>query len=297
MKSHFTLGNRTIEFVPPSTQRPIAKSRHQIGYRAVIACVVTGATAMMTGICSGQIALDTAMDPTYAAGWHPGQNGGYGFGAWSFNLTDPTPPGKQYQAINSPSPIGTAWTLMTYANNTGLANAGRSINGGLNPGEVFETVIENPSSYHFFRGFDILFTGGPDNNAPGNNAAALRLSVFAYFGNNWGINDTGSHSTPVSPLDSAMNGMKIDLALTSPTTYALTMTPLNGAPVYMTTGTLAGPISYVNFREWNGTSAGPSNVAENFGISYLEITAVPEPGTLALVGMGAAGLMFFRRRK
>jgi hypothetical protein len=297
MKSHFTLGNRSIEFVPPSTQPAFAKSRQQIGYRAAIACVVAGTAAMMAGVCSGQIAFDSATDPVYAAGWHPGQNGGYGFGAWSFNATDPTPPGKQYQAINSPSPIGTEWTLMTYANSTGLANAGRSIIGGLNAGELFETVIENPGSYHFFRGFDILFTGGPDNNVPGDNTAALRLSVFNYGGSNWNINDTGSHPTPVPGPVSAIAGMKIDLALTSPTTYALTMTPLNGAPVYMTTGTLAGPISYVNFREWNGTSAGPSNVPENFGISYVEVTAVPEPASLALVGLGAAGLMFFRRRK
>jgi len=69
----------------------------------------------------------------------------------------------------------------THANNTGLANAGRSINGGLQPGQTFETVIDNPTGYHFFRGFDMLFTSGPDNNAGGNNAAALRVSVFNYF--------------------------------------------------------------------------------------------------------------------
>ena len=31
------------------------------------------------------IAADYATKATYAGGWSAGQNGGYGFGAWSFN--------------------------------------------------------------------------------------------------------------------------------------------------------------------------------------------------------------------
>jgi hypothetical protein len=294
MKSHFTLGNRSIEFVPPSIQKTDAKSRLRNGYRAAIACALTGATAMMAGVCSAQTALDLATNPTYASGWNPGQNGGFGFGPWSFNGTDPTPVG-QYQTLSSASSIGTAWTLMTHDNSTGLANAGRAILGGLVNGQTFETVIQNPTTYHFFRGFDILFTAGPDNSPPGDNAAALRLSVFNYGGSNWNVNDIGSQSTGLSALTTGAAGVKIDLTLTSPTTYALTMTPLNGSPVFMTTGTLAGPISYVDFREWNGASGGPNDVANNFGISYVEV--VPEPGSLALLGLGAAGLMFFRKRK
>ena len=54
---------------------------------AAMACAVTGATAMMTSIGSAQIAFDTATDSTYSGGWSAGQNGGYGFGAWSFNGT------------------------------------------------------------------------------------------------------------------------------------------------------------------------------------------------------------------
>src|SRR6516225_2528156 len=91
------------------------------------ACAVAGASTMLNGNCSAQdlIAADYATNSTYASGWTNGQNGGYGFGAWSFSGTDTTPAG-QYQGIGSSSPIGTAWTLSTYSGSTGLANAGRA---------------------------------------------------------------------------------------------------------------------------------------------------------------------------
>src|SRR5436190_19592794 len=149
---------------------------HFLPSRAALACAVSGAAvaALLPSVCSGALsAADFATDATYSGGWAAGQNGGFGFGAWSFNNTDMTPAGT-YQTMSSSSPIGTSWTLATHANNSGLANAGRSITGGLLPGQTFETVIDNPTAYHFFRGFDILFTSGPDNNAGGNNTAALR---------------------------------------------------------------------------------------------------------------------------
>jgi hypothetical protein len=104
-------------------------------------------------------AFDTATDPVYADGWQAGDNGGSGFGPWSFNGTDSTPAGT-YQGMTSGSSLGTAWTLFVHDNNTGLANAGRAVNGGLQQGQTFETVIQNPNTFHFFRGFDVLFTNG-----------------------------------------------------------------------------------------------------------------------------------------
>jgi hypothetical protein len=89
--------------------------------------------------------------------------------------------------------------------------------------------------------------------------------------------------------------MRLDLTLTSATTYSLTMTPLNGATPYTQAGTLAGgPITWVDYRLYDGASAGPEDVANNFEISRMSIT--PEPCTLALIGLGSAGLLFLRRR-
>jgi hypothetical protein len=243
-------------------------------------------------------AFDVATNLPYADGWQAGDNGGTGFGPWSFNGTDLTPAGT-YQAMSSTSPIGTSWTLATHSNTTGLANAGRAIPGGLLPGQTFETVIDNPTGYHFFRGFDVMFTSGPDNNAGGNNTAALRASVFNYYGNTtWGIDDDGgSSSSGINQATVAAAGMQIDLTLTSATKYSLTMTPLNGATPYTQAGTLNGaglPIAWVDYRLYHGISTGAEDPVNNFEIRRMSIT--PEPSTLALIGLGSAGLLFFRRR-
>ena len=75
------------------------------------------------------------------------------------------------------------------------------------------------------------------------------------------------------------------------------MTPLNGATAYTHAGTLAGgPITWVDYRLYDGTSAGPEDTANNFEINQMTISTVPEPGTLALLGLGL-GVVFLRRRK
>ena len=292
MRSHFT---------PASVGKKTMKSHFISG--AAIACAVTGAMALMPNTGAAQTAYDTASDATYAGGWSAGQNAGYGFGAWSFNNTDANPAGT-YQGLSSAGSIGTAWTLLSNSGSTGLANAGRAITevGGLQPGQTFETVIQNPSTsagFYTYRGWDLSFLNGTDNNAPGVNTAALRLQVFDYYNSslNWAGNDTSSFGISLTGPSTAAAGARVDLTLTSATTYSLTITPLNGDTPFTQAGTLGSslPINYVNFRLYNTASSGLNDVANNYGISYMEV--VPEPASLALVGLGIGGLLFFRRRK
>lgn len=267
-----------------------------------MACAVSSATVLMSGICSGQVAFDSATDPAYSSGWVAGQNAGYGFGAWSFNGTDPTPPGT-YQGMSSTSALGTAWTLLANSSSTGLANAGRSIIGGLTPGETFQTVIQNPinnAGTSTYRGFDILFTSATDNNIGGDNTAALRLSVFDYFNSamNWNVTDASSHpNSTLSGIKTGASGMILDLTVQTATTYTLTLAPESSptTPYLSVGGTLASPIDYVDFRDYNTASSGLSDTADNFSISSMEI--VPEPSSLALGVLGAISFMLIRRRK
>lgn len=273
------------------------RSHFRLNSSTALACAVSSATILAAGVCSGQIASDSASNPTYSGGWSAGQNGGFGFGAWSFDGTDPTPAGT-YQGISTSSSLGTSWSLLAHSTSTGLANAGRSIIGGLTTGETFQTTIQNPVGYHFFRGFDILFTDSPGTNQPpGNNNASLRLSVFGYGNSNWNINDTSGHSTSLSALTTGASGMILKLTMSTATTYQLTLAPQSSPNSYYLDffGTLAGPIDYVDFRNFNTPSSGLSDTADNFNIGSM--TIVPEPSTWFLCGIGSISFMLWRRRR
>lgn len=259
MRSHFTL--------PP---------------RLTAACAVAGAASLLSGNCSGQtlVAADYATNSAYNSGWAAGQNGGYGFGPWSFDGTDPTPAG-QYQGMSTASALGTTWSLLTHDSSSGLANAGRAIPGGLQPGQTFESVLQNPQTWqgvYSYRGFDLLFTSNDNNDVGGDNTSALRLTVFDYFNpsQNWTVTDGNGTAHPtLDAHTTAAAGMKLDLTLLSTSTYSLTLTPLSDPSMsYTQAGTFTAnvPITWFNFRNWNGISAGLNDYSNNFSISSMTIS-------------------------
>ena len=256
---------------------------HFLPQKVTTACAVAGATTLLSGTALAQkfVAADYATNPTYSSGWSAGQNGGYGFGPWSFDGTaygtNNTPdPGGQ-QTISSAAAIGTAWTLFGLNPTNGISVVGRSINGtnGLQPGQTFETVIQNPTTYDFFRGFDILL-GNSTTNLPANdNTAALRVLVFNYFTSIWkAVDSSGPTFTPLAPTDTGAAGMKFDLTLLSTNSYSMTMTPLaDPSNAYTQTGTLAAnlPVNYITYRLWDNQSTGSNDTADNFEISSMTI--------------------------
>ncbi len=266
------------------------------------ACAIAGTATALSGNCSARnpVAADYATNSTYASGWSAGQNGGYGFGPWSFDATDATPAG-QYQGISSSSVIGKSWTLATYAEHSGLANAGRAISepGGLQPGQTIELVLQNPRGYHFYRGIDICCRNGTNNNPGGVNTAALRTQVFCYFVQPpyWSIVDQDG-STPVTALNvdtTGSAGMKFDLTLVSTNSYSVTLTPISDpSAAYTQTGTLTTnvPINWINFRCYWGTSSGLEDPFDNFEISSMTISGptlnIQKDGTNVLLSWTGA---------
>jgi hypothetical protein len=258
------------------------KSHFRLSSGAAMACAVASTATMLNGHCAAQsiLAADYATNSVYNGGWSAGQNGGNGFGAWSFNATDNTPAG-QYQGMSTSSALGTAWTLLTYSTSTGLANVGRSIPGGLQVGQTFQTIIQNPvnnAGIYTYRGFDILFTSNSDNDVGGDNTSALRLSVFDYYNPTmrWDITDTGNEPrTSVSAMTTGASGMIISLTLNSTNTYTLNMAPVSApnTPYLTFSGTLGTnlPINYINYRLWNGVSTGLTDTADNFEISSMTV--------------------------
>jgi hypothetical protein len=263
---------------------------HFLPQKATAVCAVAGATTLFSGTASAQnfLAADYATNSTYASSWAAGQNGGYGFGAWSFDgtadINGNPDPGAQ-QGISSASAIGTAWSLFNSTANPppggpGISDVGRAINepGGLQPGQTLEVVMQNPTAYHFYRGFDFLCLNGTDNDPAGNGVAAIRAQVFDYFSSNWNIvDDFGGAVTPLSSASTAA-GMKFDLTLTSTNTYAVTLTPLsNPSAAYSQTGELTTnlPINWINFRLYLGPSTGVNDTVDNFSVSSMTIEGLP----------------------
>jgi hypothetical protein len=202
--------------------------------------------------------------------------------------------------MSGSSPVGAAWTLLDGNSHGGISDVGRAISepGGLQPGQTFETVIQNPTAYVFYRGFDILFCNATNNDPGGDNAAALRLSVFGYhegYNTEWAVTDGNPYAynntttTTLNFTNTAAGGLQIDLTLTSATNYSLTMTPLNGTTPYTLTGPFAFtalnsdtslyvtnlPINYVNYRLWNAASSGTNDITDNFEITSMTVQGLP----------------------
>jgi autotransporter-associated beta strand protein len=252
-------------------------------------CFMCGASAWSSALCYAQGAADSAMDPIYADGWQAGDNGGTGFGPWNFTGTYDS---AVQQAINSTSPhnqLGTAWTLYNpegrepdpgMGGATDIAQAGRAITGGLQPGQTFSVVVDNPIERRFFRGYTVrLNTGGGNTVYQGDPVSRLAVGTFEYFTNGkWYATGTGGNP-PFFDTDTD-EGMRIDVTLTGANTYDLVMTPLdNPESAFMASGMLegTGPIDWVEFEFFNTDSdfypiAEPMPKATDFYIGMMSVT-------------------------
>jgi hypothetical protein len=211
--------------------------------------------AWTSALCYAQIAADYATDPAYNDGWQQGDDGGTGaLGPWDFRTSYGTTPihaiddGLQAGAANSSTfnNIGEAWRLALGSSNA-LPRAGRAL-----PLEVDQTlriVIDNPTRRQFFRGYIIrLSTGGANICAEGlpcvpgtNPKERLGVYMFDYDDEQWLVSDLADDDLPsiLEDDDTAAAGVQIDIKLTGPETYELTMDPLGVAATYTHSGSLA----------------------------------------------------------
>jgi hypothetical protein len=95
--------------------------------------------------------------------------------------------------------------------------------------------------------------------------------------------------------------MRIDLMLTSPTTYKIVMDPLGSAATYTHTGTIkggSGQIDWLEFTFFNTpTDTGsPPTTATDFYISSMKISPIPEPATAVLMTAAGLGALALARR-
>jgi hypothetical protein len=118
------------------------------------------------------------------------------------------------------------------------------------------------------------------------------LDTQVTFKFNWNSGNAVAGVNVLFALDDSLGGVNYygtGYNVPSPglNTYTFNLQPANQAAV-----TGGGVINGLNFQ------IDPANVSGNYDITYssLTLSQVPEPATLALFGLGAVGLLAFRRR-
>jgi hypothetical protein len=242
-------------------------------------------------------AFDTASN--YAGpGWSTTPaNLGTGFGAWNIVVQNNSGPPYVGTYLDSSSGVvsgGSSWG--TYANNGGATIPSidliRPFTGGaLSAGQTFSISLAS----------DGVGNGnsGPPSSAQGfsleNSAGNARLTL-EYIGTQANDNmvfedNSGTTNTTVSVTFANLHaGITAAVTEGAAGAYTVVVTPFGGgAPLATLTGITTGPITQVDYFN--------ENTAGNGYFNNLSIVNVPEPSTIALVGIGLFSALAMRRRK
>lgn len=263
------------------------------------ALFAAGIVLIGTSANAAMIASDNASDPAYSAAngyWTTGDNGGTGFGAWTIDdgngghFTGSSNGNDAFGGvgnINTGSP-GLSFGLYNAGNSS--ASASRSFTGGaLSIGQSFKISTDNG-------GIDTDRTVGfALTDASGN-----RRFEFSFLGGGSKYQVKGS-STQLTSTGYSTRGEQTTFTLTGADTYAFevvfnNLQNVGGTTTETFTGTLGGTPGngLTGFSAFNGNAnAGGNN---DFFFNSLEVTAVPEPTSLAALAVGGLTLLGRRRR-
>jgi hypothetical protein len=265
--------------------------------RLAAAITIFVATAWSSAMCYAARAYDDASDPVYADGWQgrvvdaqgtavvpAGDNGGFGFGEWSFTslltfggfrydyantdfhaIDDGLKAGTQYS--NPHNSIGRAWALGSSPTSGGVPRAGRSFS--LAIGETLKAVFDNPTRRQFFKGYQINLNGGAgaDRNicyedvecVAGSGAvrkAGLATFEYGTMGE-WGLHDDIDTDIGVFDTDTSAAGAVFTVERTGMETYIATLVSTGGADFGPEVRTFDSPgteVNWIEFTFFNGTT-------------------------------------------
>jgi hypothetical protein len=251
--------------------------------------IVASTALLTTAAFAASNASDTSAN--YTGGWSTSTspNLGSGFGAWNFVDNDgggPAPYAGTYLDLASylnPDTVltgGSSWGV--YAN--GAANAFINITRAFNGGSLVNQT--------FSAAFNSSGIGGTGQSIGLSVGSAFSLSYAGGGPDNMTLSVDGGAASAIS-VNYAQLAAGINLALTvtgpaNSTTegYQLVISPFAGGPA------LYSAIGTFDSSAFNTSSftVGAVNTANNQYFNNLNITAVPEPASLALFGLAAVAL-------
>jgi Glycosyl hydrolases family 31/Calx-beta domain/Domain of unknown function (DUF5110) len=194
-------------------------------------------TVSATNTAGAVLATDSATNATYSDGWDDTDNGGSGWGGWTFYTSSANvSQNGRFMANSGPVKIGIpAWGL--YANSGNLSEAKRQLTNTLAVGQTVSVLMEN--------GF---INAGSGVGVAMQNAAGTTLWEFFFNGGD----NYYSISGGTNDIGWTTNGILVEFTLTAPTTYLAKLTPLGGN-TRTNTGNLinSADSAIALFRAWN----------------------------------------------
>ena len=231
--------------------------------------------------------------PAYNDGIQYNDNGGFGFGALTYLE------GSNGGVFNANLDGARALGIFAGPGATDTQALGRTITSPVTTGTFSLSTSFNVSSVTGFSGFDLKDGLGGTLGA----GQLLFIGLNAGTNNSFAITDaTGTHQLTIGTT-ADLRFQNIDFSISFDTglaTYSLTATVRSNGQSGTISGSLidtngatagTGSFSAVGFGNFN---SGPN---QDFIIDNLQITAIPEPSTIALIGLSGLILAAVVKRR
>ena len=252
---------------------------------------IVAALAFAAGAARAQVfGSDNGANSPYGVGNYNTQNGGSGFQAWSNSATSGS--GGFFIANSNGNGGGGSPNIGTsafglFANSGAMASAIRPFASAL--------VTNNQFSVDFDNGF--IDNGSVTSLILANSSGQTRFA-FSFTGGTSNYQFTDAGGTTASTLGFADTGFSLQFTLTGTDTYSFTAKNLNSSATQTVSGTLAGTGgSGVDRMVAQNNNAGNGS-ANNLYVNNLSLATIPEPASLALIGLALLpGAALLRRRR